>query len=219
MAQAELDQLLERMPAIAEAVEKFTSEAIQSQVLEALIGAFQAGARPDGDEVGADGSEVRVRDNEDISSDAAANTERDAALSAADGTSTSTGTSKRAARKAGGSRSKHSFSIDKDLDMVRGGSKSLKDFIGEKQPKTAPEKVLVCVYWLTRILEGDRPATLDRVYTCFKHMEWPIPSDLANTAQQAGVKGWLDSRKRDDIKVVIGGENRVEHDLPAGAKK
>lgn len=211
MAQAELDQLLERLPAIAEAVEKFTSEAIQSQVLEALIGAFQMGARSD-DDVGTDGSESG--DSQDGQADTGTVIQR-AALPAAKGT----GMTKRTARKSGGSRAKQSFSIDKDLDMVRGGPKSLKDFVGEKQPKTVVDKVLVSVYWLTRILEGDQPATLDRVYTCFKHMEWPIPSDLANSAQQTGVKGWLDSRKRDDIKVVIGGENRVEHELPAEPKK
>ncbi|MDU0315643.1 hypothetical protein RKE38_18235 [Phycicoccus sp. M110.8] len=215
MAQAELDQLLERMPAIAEAVEKFTSEAIQSQVLEALIGAFKVGARSGDGEVGDDGFESG--DSHESQADTGTTTERAAAVPAANGTGTSA--PKRTARKSGGSRAKQSFSLDKDLDMVRGGSKSLKDFVGEKQPKTVLDKVLISVYWLTRILEGDQPATLDRVYTCFKHMEWPIPSDLANTAQQAGVKGWLDSRKRDDIKVVIGGENRVEHELPAEPKK
>lgn len=209
MAEAELDQLLKRMPAIAEAVEKFTSEAIQSQVLEALIGAFQVGAGSDDDEGVTDGLA-----SGDSKADARTVTEP-SGLAAANGT----GTAKRTARKSAGSRAKQSFSLDKDLDMVRGGPKSLKNFVGEKQPKTVLDKVLVSVYWLTRILEGDQPATLDRVYTCFKHMEWPIPSDLANTAQQAGAKGWLDSRKRDDIKVVIGGENRVEHELPAEPKK
>lgn len=212
MAQAELDQLLDRMPAIAEAVEKFTSEAIQSQVLEALIGAFESGARSDDDEVGTDGA-----DSGDSQSDQAAGTAN--GTDPAPAAPVANGATKRAARKSGGSRAKQSFSIDKNLDMVRGGPKSLKDFASEKQPKTVLDKVLIAVYWLTRVLEGDQPATLDRVYTCFKHMEWPIPSDLANTAQQAGVKGWLDSRKRDDIKVVIGGENRVEHELPAEPKK
>lgn len=193
------------MPAIAAAVETFTSESIQSQALEALINAFQSGNKADGKRTEAETPPEPEREQEQGSGD---------------GTGTGAAvTPQRTPRKASSTKQKQSFSLDKDLDLVRGGPKSLKDFVAEKQPTTVLDKVLIAVYWLTRVREGDKPATLEGVYTCFKHMEWPIPSDLANTTQQAGAKGWLDSRKRDDLKVVIGGENRVEHEMPPEPKK
>ena len=58
------------------------------------------------------------------------------------------------------------------------------------------------------------PVTADHIYTAFKGLAWRVPSDLVNTLQQAGSKGWLDTANSADIKVTPMGENLVEHDLP-----
>jgi len=204
MSATELDQLLERMPAIAEAVQRFKSDAIQVQVFDALVGAFQSAAH-------APTSDSKKTKTPEPPADGKGDTGGDPA--------SAQGARRTASRKVGTgtAKSKQSFSIDKTLDL-HAGSQNFKDFAVAKQPKNVMEKALVAVYWLTRVLDSADAATLDRVYTCFKHMAWPIPSDLANTTQQAGAKGWLDSRKRDDLRVVVGGENHIEHEMPAEAK-
>jgi hypothetical protein len=121
-------------------------------------------------------------------------------------------------KKAAGSKVKQSFSLDKTLDLVNGGSPSFKEFWESKKPKSDVEKCLVSVYWLTRQTLKPIPATIEQVYTCFKAANWAVPSGLANTLAKAGTKGWLDTRKRDDLKVVVQGENHIEHEMPAKAK-
>ncbi len=59
--------------------------------------------------------------------------------------------------------------------------------------------------------------TLNHIYTAFKTMAWPVPSDLANASQRAGSKNYLDSKNRDDIGLTTHGENLVEHQLTAEA--
>ena len=201
MSATELDELLDRMPQIAAAVEKFTSESIQSEVFPALMRAFGITGETSGDAHGS-GTDERVTarakgGSETVHSAPAKNVP---------------------AKKASGAKVKQSFSQDKTLDLVNGGSPSFKEFWESKKPKSAIEKCLVSVYWLTRQTHNTVPATIEQVYTCFKAANWAVPSDLANTLAQAGTKGWLDTKKRDDLKVVVQGENHVEHEMPAKAK-
>lgn len=132
---------------------------------------------------------------------------------------TSNPAKKAPAKKATSPKVKQSFSIDKTLDLVGGGvTYSFKQFVEEKKPTNMVEKCLISVYWLAKETKARTPATVDQVYTCFKDAGWVVPNDLVNTLQQAGTKGWLDTKKRDDMKVVVGGENHVEHDMPAKPK-
>lgn len=196
MSSTDLDALLARMPEISEAVEKFSFESIQSQVLQALLRAFDAGSMKDvGGRVAHGGS----NDALDINNDNGAKS-RDV--------------KKSNSKRSDSGKSKQSFTIDKNLDLVN-NSPSFKVFVDDKVPRTNPEKCLVSVYWLTRCQENARPATIEQVYSCYKHMEWPVPSDLANMLSQAGTKGWLDSRDRENLRVVVAGENYLEHEMPA----
>lgn len=193
MSQSELDALLERMPKIAEAVEKFSSKAIQAEAFRSLIRAFSA-----------DLVDAEDIDQDDTGDENNSDTPTPAKKTAA---------KKTAAKKAAGSKT--TFSIDKSLDLVGGGKPPFKEFAGQKAPTNVLEKCLVSVYWLSRIRKPEAAATIDQVYSCFKHMEWKVPSDLANTLAQAGSKnGWIDSKKRDDLKVPIHGENFIEHEMP-----
>jgi hypothetical protein len=197
---SDLDELLDRMPQIAKTVELFSSEVLQSEAFGALIAAF---GRPSPDTSG-------------IESDSNHNDDADGKTPNSD-TPDATPAAKKtaAAKKSSGSKPKASFTIDKELDLVGGGSQSFKDFHESKKPKSVVEKCLISVYWLTRIATSGKPATVDQVYTCFKDASWAVPSDLVNTLQQAGTKGWLDSKKREDLKVVVPGENYVELQMPA----
>lgn len=108
--------------------------------------------------------------------------------------------------------------ILKDLNLKPQGKKSLSDFVGEKAPVNLLEKCTVSVYYFGKI-QSIKEVTASHIYTAFKTMEWRLPSDLANTLQQAGSKGWLDTGVATAITVTHMGENLVEHDLPRPSTK
>lgn len=118
----------------------------------------------------------------------------------------------KAASKKGAAKS--TATIDKNLNLRPRGKKSLDDFVGEKMPKTNWEKCVVSVFYMKNEIAVEQVG-LAQVYTCYKHMSWRVPKDLANTLRStASHKGWLDTKKQDDIKLTVMGENCVEHDLP-----
>jgi len=190
------------MPEIATAVQQFSSEAIQSEVFRALMDAF-------GTSNGASGNVPRQPEHKADAPD------RPAVPATPMAPVKKAAPKKVAARQGQTPKVKQSFSLDKSLDFVKGGSPSFRDFVESKKPRSVLEKCLVSVYWLTRHAHNPTPATVEQVYTCFKAASWQVPSDLVNTLQQAGSKGWLDTRKRDDLKVVVQGENHIEHEMPA----
>jgi hypothetical protein len=129
----------------------------------------------------------------------------------------------RAAKPKGKSKAKTSSgaspSIVRDLNLKPKGRDSFDKFAAQKKPNSNVHKCVVAVYYLRH--ELDLPsATVDHVYTCFKHMQWRVPSSLANTmAYVSSVHGWLDTRNMGDIKLTTIGENLVEHDLPTSSKE
>ncbi|WP_308516075.1 hypothetical protein [Sphingomonas flavescens] len=110
------------------------------------------------------------------------------------------------------------ISMDKSLNLSPSGKKSAAQFASEKTPSNVMQKCVVAVYYLRDVLELDK-ITVSAVYTFFKTLGWPIPSDLKNTLQQAGSKGWLDTADAEEIKVTSMGENLIEHGLPAKAAR
>ncbi len=198
----ELDVLLDRIPQIADAVNQFSSESMQAEVFRALMKAFYGLRENAGGVVG------NTADDEARRGPAAT----DPAVAP------NSAAKKTAAKKPASSKTKQSFSVDKDLDLVNGGSPPFKEFWQSKSPTTQQEKGLICVYWLSRKKHEKKPVSIDQVYTCFKDAGWAVPGDLANTLAQAGTRGWLDSKKRDDLKVVVQGENHIDHDMPAKLK-
>lgn len=101
------------------------------------------------------------------------------------------------------------------------GKKSLKDFVSEKKPKTNEERFAVIIYYLEKTLQ-QRAIDRNYIYTCFKELgvKFPLQIDpvLRNAARR---KGWITTSNSSDLKMTVGGENFVEHDLPAadGGKK
>mgnify|MGYP001103293288 CR=1 FL=1 len=199
MSATDLDALLARMPEISEAVQRFSSESIQAQVLQALLEAFGAGSNRDV------GARIAQDDpDEEVDMQNKGDKPRDVKNASP--------------KRSNGSKPKQSFTIDKNLDLVNGGTPSFRAFAEAKAPSSQVEKCLVSVYWLTRVRTSAEPATVEQVYSCYKHMGWLVPSDLANTLSKAGTMGWLDSRDRQKLTVVVAGENHLEHEMP-GAKK
>ncbi len=108
-----------------------------------------------------------------------------------------------------------SLSIVRDLNLKPKGKDSFDQFATKKNPDSNQHKCVVAVYYLRHELNLTL-ITVDHVYTCFKHMQWRVPTSLANTmAYVSSVHGWLDTRSMGDIKLTTIGENLVEHDLPS----
>jgi hypothetical protein len=107
--------------------------------------------------------------------------------------------------------------MDKSLNLTPSGKPSATDFATEKTPSNNYQKAVVAVYYLRETI-GLSAVTVPGVFTFFKAVGWPAPTDLRNTLQKAGSEGWLDTADGDDIKLTSMGENLVEHSLPAKPK-
>lgn len=118
----------------------------------------------------------------------------------------------------GTTKGKTSHTLLKSLDLAPSGKKSFKDFVAETQPTSNPEKCVVAVYYVAKILEKPSVGT-DHVFTCFKLQTWRVPANLDNTLQWvASQKAWLDTASMSNIKITTHGENLIEHDLPRTKK-
>lgn len=114
---------------------------------------------------------------------------------------------------------KASPSFDKALNLHPADKESFKDFVAEKQPSdNALEHNVVAAYWLSQVAEVGA-VTADQIFTCYRGIGWKLPGDLRNSLQKtASMKGWLDTRDTDDIKVVSHGLNFINLELPHAKK-
>lgn len=108
---------------------------------------------------------------------------------------------------------KTALSIDKTLNLKPSGKISFADFAAQKNPSTARERAVLCVYYLINTLEK-KPIGINQIYTCYKS-NWRVPADLVGTLRWvSSQKGWLDTSDSLDIKMTPQGDNLIEHDLP-----
>ncbi|MBX3009737.1 MAG: hypothetical protein KF816_17060 [Melioribacteraceae bacterium] len=115
------------------------------------------------------------------------------------------------------SKVKASYSIIKDMILKPKNKKSLRDFVNDKKPSNHKEKIVVCIYYLTKTLEKQN-VNINHIYTCYKDVDWKVPKDFKNMLHQAGSEGWLDTKEGENLLVTPIGENLVEHDLPRKEK-
>lgn len=198
MAQEELDALLERMGAIAKAVNAFSSEAVQHEAFSALITAFH----------GKHHSPAQHSMAEKDDPPAARSTEKAAPSKRRAATASS---------KAREARSE--WRMVKDLDLNPKGKPSFEDFIKEKDPKSNEDRYPVIVYYLSEILEFEK-VTIGHIGAAFRLTKtWKEPTNLSGGLYAASSrKGTIDTKDLDDIKITPTGRNFVEHDLPPKQK-
>lgn len=199
------ERLKAELPQIAKAVNEFNSEQVQQQAFRALLQALGAGAHePDhDDEVAADVSESGATTPSTTSRQRRRKKPEPKENGARD-----------TAGRAGGRRRASAPSFDQDLNLRPKGAQSFEDFVAAKKPRNFDERNLASVYYILRITKAG-PATVDKVYTCYKDRSWRVPADPRNSlAQTAAKRGWLNTKNMDDIKLTMPGENYVEHDLP-----
>jgi hypothetical protein len=97
---------------------------------------------------------------------------------------------------------------DKTLDLSPHGKQSFAEFISEKKPVTHIERYTTIVYWLREIAEFPK-ATISQIVTCYHAAKWNLPTDVRNTASQAGRKELDNTEGLDDIKLSNLGRNLV----------
>jgi|SRR5690242_2183579 hypothetical protein len=116
---------------------------------------------------------------------------------------------------------KESYSFVTDLNL-RGDGKSvpaLRDYFSDKKPASALEMTTVFVYYLARLCKLS-DITVDHIYTCYKEVGQKVPTALRqNLLDTAHRKGTIDTSSLENVTLTTRGENMVEQDLPAKAKK
>lgn len=203
MSREELDDLLEVMPKIAEAVNSFEAADLQRDAFSALLRAYGITAAPSGETA-------------DTSIENSANGETQIDIKQAVGQITEQDEKKpRAARKA----TRRQWSAEKNVDFWPSGKISFQDLCKEKQPNTIDQKNLIVVYWFEQISDL---GTVDvgKVLAAYKSMSWLEPSQpdtrLRNTASKFH---WIDTSDMGSIKTTPGGRNMVSQMPIEKAKK
>ena len=198
-----LNDLLEAMPRIAEAVNRFDSPEVQSAAFDALMRAT----------LGDEPRQARVPKGTH-------QTESGARPAPSESPQASPSASKRASTKKPGRKGRvASIPLDKSLNFKPSGKISLYDFIEKKNPKTLQEKTVVFVYWLKEVAECDKVG-VGQIYTCYREMGWEAPSNPANQLSKiAKERKWLDSSDTSNVELNHAGTQFVEHQLPVESPK
>jgi hypothetical protein len=187
---------------IARAVNEFKSERVQEQAFVAMVKAL-SGEGP----IVADASDEKL-----------APTVGDELITAASKTTARARRRGSAAASADGAKARPKsgpVTQDKTLDLNPKGKTSFLDFIAAKAPPdNQHDHNVLAVYWLINDA-GFAKVTADQVYTCYRSAGWKLPGDFRNSLQRtASIKGWLDTKASDDLKITPQGINFVERQLP-----
>lgn len=197
-------RLLDSMPDIADAVNKFSSEENQHTALRALIdslvgntvsaapvsSAAQALA-PTGDDPAAPSSPTP-----------------DDAASAVPAPK-----AKRSPRKLAKGR----VEPIRDLDFWPDGKQSLHEFTAQKQPTTIDQRNIVAVYYLEQILQIPGISTA-HVLAVYSECDWREPSYPDNALQvTASRERWIDTKDMQNIVTTPSGRNKIR-EMPIAKK-
>ncbi|MGP3922287.1 hypothetical protein [Streptomyces sp. 8N616] len=213
MGEQEFDKLLDSMPRIAEAINAFTSEEVQRQAFEALVGSLNIpsasiiGSSQGSATANGNGSAVAAIPGETLAENIQG-TEDDEP----------TGEPNVAERKRRKVKPKRNWTAVKDIGFRPEGKTSFKDFIEAKQPTTIDQKGLLAVYYFEQILELEEIG-VGHVMAAYKEAVWRNPSNPENALQATSSRHhWLDTSNMRVIKTTQRGRDFVDHDMPAKKK-
>lgn len=90
------------------------------------------------------------------------------------------------------------------------GKVSLRDFVAQKNPSDAYEKITTIAVWYKENHNLEE-VNANRIYTAYRFLEWALPSDLAQVIRNLKAsKKWLDKgEERGGYKVNMLGLNKV----------
>lgn len=115
-------------------------------------------------------------------------------------------------------KTRGTFEMVKDLDLVGSPAGKLKDFYDGYVTKTNFEKNLIFIYFMQQKMEIK--VSEDHVFTCYRQIGVKVPKALRQSLfDTAGDRGWIVTSDMSDIKVTIHGINHLEHELPKAAAK
>jgi hypothetical protein len=200
MSDDDFDQRLNRVTKAAEALQLIDNAELQAEAFRYLIG---SGARvsekhadqtPSGTPAGSGAAEPQATDSGNRNG--------------------APGTGKKSAQRKG---KPSSVSPDKSIDLSPAGKQSFLEFAAEKRPAGHIERYTVCVYWIVEIA-GLPSASVAQIVTCYHAASWPLPSDVRNTASQAGKKEFDNTDGLDKIRLSNLGRDLVLS-LPKAEKK
>jgi hypothetical protein len=192
----EFDELIKRISDIAKAVNAFSSESVQQQAFAALLNALDGGNSPHPTEQASRSSKESAK-------------QKAAKVDATPNTAPKNGTVKKNSKKTGGPR------IVTDLNLRPNGKSSLRDFVTEKGPNDNQKRFAVIIYYLQKKI-STKNIDENHIYTAFKDIGVKVPLNIEGALSVAAKrKGWIDTSNLNDVKMTVGGENFVEHDLPA----
>lgn len=201
MQDSEFDTRLERVRKAAEVIVDLPTETLQAEAFHYLLGKTPL--------VGTDQSDEVVDDEHEAGLDAPGDAGPD--LRAAEKTSNP------AAKKVGTRQRKPAnVNPDKTIELSPDGKQSFAEFVAEKKPASHIEKYTASVYWLLDVAEHDK-ATISQIVTCYHASRWALPTDIRNTAAQAGRKHLDNSEGLDDIRLSNLGRNLILG-MPTAAK-
>lgn len=188
------ERLLSEMPRIAEAVNAFTSEAVQKSAFDALVSAIGATVAP-----------VLHSIKPDITQESDATTNRD---------------EPKGRRRRSGKAAKKTYNPTKGLNFAPAGKPTLAEFIADKEPRNQHERNLVACHYLDEMV-GIENVDTNHVLAVYRQAGWKMPADPDNSLHSTYSKmRWIDTEDMSSIKVLWAGTNHVETSMPeASAKK
>lgn len=115
-------------------------------------------------------------------------------------------------------KSKESHKIVADLNLLPQDKESFTTFFARKTTGNSTlsnqEFNVLAVYYLKNILGIDKVSP-DHIYSCYKDVGQIVPIALVQSLRDtASLKSWIDTSDTNDIKLLINGENLVEHKMP-----
>jgi hypothetical protein len=203
MTTQRVDDLLQRLPEIAKVVNEFKSENVQLRVFDALLDGFDFPV-----DRGVKNYDARVKAEKEVrvSGDAPKDME----------SSPGTASHPKGVR---GNKKEGAVSLVADLNLRPKGTKTLREFYGEKKPTTNEQSFAVMTYYLEKVL-GISGISPNHIYTGFKDLDLRVPARLRTViSNSASRHAWIDTSDKENIKLTIHGENFVEHDLPSSKKE
>lgn len=94
-----------------------------------------------------------------------------------------------------------------DIDLTSGEMPFTKYCEGKKLDKDS-QKYLVCAAWLKEYRDT-ATVTDDHIYTMFKFMRWPVPSDVTAPLRAMKKQGWFTTSERGKYAINHVGENEI----------
>lgn len=116
------------------------------------------------------------------------------------------------ATKRNKSSSAKSYSLITSLNLLSGGSESLRDYFAKFETRTNFDYNIVILNYLKNILQEDNVG-VNHIYTCYKHLGLKIPNIKQSLHDTKNRKGWIETSDSNDLTVTVAGENYLDHEI------